>query len=519
MRIGSALRRAAAISPARTATTFADRTHTWEKLADRVARLASALRALGVERGDRVAILAYNSDCYLEAMYAAPWVGAIIVPVNTRLAKPEVLHWLSDSGARTWLVGGEFVSMATSLRHELPDVRDYVVVDAPVPSQGWLAYEDLVRDARPIPEIDGTDNEPAAIFYTGGTTGRSKGVTLSHRNLLASALQTLAHVHWDHNDNYLHAAPMFHMADGLGTYAALLAAAQQTIVSRFTAPAVLDAIAEHRVTCTVAVPTMIDLLVHDPTAPEHDLSSFTSLVYGGSPIPEAVMEQALKVLPHTRLFQLYGQSEASPTLTVLGPEHHVFDGPTAGRTRSAGRATMGCEVQVWGSDDTVLPTGDVGEIVARGDNVMLGYWNQPETTTHTLRGGWLHTGDMGYLDEDGFLFVVDRAKDMIVTGGENVYSAEVENALMAHPAIAQAAVIGIPDSRWGEQVHAVVVLHQGASATPADIIAHCRTLIARYKCPKGVEIRSEPLPQTGAGKYLKGVLRGPYWRDVDRNVN
>ncbi|GAB3976780.1 long-chain fatty acid--CoA ligase [Actinoallomurus acanthiterrae] len=518
MRIGSALRRASAVFPHRVATTFAARTRTWEEFGDRVARLGSALCGLGVEPGDRIAILAYNSDRYLEAMYAAPWIGSIIVPINTRLAAPEILHWLTDSGARTWLVGPEFIDLAETLRLELPQVRDLIALEAPMP-EGWSSYEGLITGAAPIPESEGPDTAPAAIFYTGGTTGRSKGVTLSHRNLLAGALQTLAHVHWDHTANYLHAAPMFHMADGLGTYAALLAAARQTIVDRFTPAGVLDAIEHHQVTCTVVVPTMIDLLVSDPSAIGRDLSSFTSLVYGGSPMPEAVMGRALKVLPQTGLFQLYGQSEASPTLTVLGPEHHSFDGPTAGRTRSAGRATIGCEIAIAAPDDSHLPPGEVGEIIARGDNVMLGYWNQPEVTAHTLRSGWLHTGDAGYLDKDGFLFVVDRVKDMIVTGGENVYSAEVENALMANPAIAQAAVIGIPAPPWGEQVHAVVHLHADSSATAKEIIDHCRSLIAGYKCPKSVEIHPEPLPQSGAGKYLKTVLRAPYWRDAERNIN
>jgi long-chain acyl-CoA synthetase len=327
------------------------------------------------------------------------------------------------------------------------------------------------------------------------------------------------HVGWDQTSNYLHAAPMFHMADGLGTYAALLLGAQQTVIDRFSPPAALDVIQRHRVTCTVVVPTMIDLLVTEQSATARDLASFTSLVYGGSPMPEAVMARVAEVMPHTRLWQLYGQSEASPTLTVLGPQYHVFDGPMAGRTRSAGHPVVGCEVTILGPNDSPLPPGEVGQIAGKGDNVMLGYWNQPAATKAALANGWLHTGDAGYLDEDGFLFVVDRVKDMIVTGGENVYSAEVENALMAHPAIAQAVVIGIPAQPWGEQVHAVVHLHAPGSVSEQEIIAHCRERIANYKCPKSVELRDEPLPISGAGKFLKNVIRAPYWRGTQRFVN
>ncbi|MDT0307333.1 long-chain-fatty-acid--CoA ligase [Streptomyces sp. DSM 44917] len=519
MRIDTVLRRAAHTYPHSVATEFEDRSRTWSDLLHRVRRLAGALRGLGVGPGDRVAVLGHNSDRYLEVLYAVPWAGAIVVPVNTRLAAPETDHWLRDSGSRVLLVEQEFRDLAEKLRGGLPGLAHVVGIDVPDAPAGWHDYETLLAGAAALPAAEGPDTDPAAIFYTGGTTGRSKGVTLSHRNLLASALQSLVDLGWSESSVYLHAAPMFHMADGLGTYAALLAAARQTMCRRFDVPRVLAAIEEHGVTCSVMVPTMIDMLVSHPDTGRHDLSTVACLAFGGSPMPEATVRRARGVLPAARLFQLYGQSEASPTLTVLRPEYHVFDGPLAGKTRSAGRPATGCEVAVVGEDGAFLPPGEVGEIVGRGDNVMLGYWQRPELTAETLRGGWLHTGDAGYLDEDGFLFVVDRIKDMIVTGGENVYSAEVENALMLHPEVTEAQVIGIPATEWGEAVHAIVRVRGPRVPTAEEIIAHCRAHIANYKCPKSVEFRDEPFPTSGAGKYVKQQLREQYWAGRERRVN
>lgn len=519
MRIDSALNRARAIYAHRTAVQFAGRSQTWDELGDRVARLGGALRHLGVSPGDRVAVLGLNSDRYLEVLYAVPWIGAVVVPVNTRLAPPETRHWLVDSGASVVLVDSDFTERIADLLPELSDVAHVVALDAQAERPGWSRYDELVNGAQPVAAHEGADHDAAVIFYTGGTTGVSKGVTLSHRNVLASALQSLTALKWDHSSVYLHAAPMFHMADGLGTFAALLAGSKQTMCPRFEVNEVLRTIESKGVTCSVVVPTMIDLLVSDPASATFDLSRLRCLAFGGSPMPEAVVMRATARMPHVELYQLYGQSEASPTLTVLGPEHHVFEGPGAGKTRSAGQACIGCEVAIVDEQDLVAPTGVVGEIVGRGDNVMLGYWNLPELTSQTLRGGWLHTGDAGYIDEDGFLFVVDRVKDMIVSGGENVYCAEVENALTLHADITEAQVIGIPHADWGEAVHAIIRVRDGSAPTEREVIDHCKQHIASYKCPKSVETRVEPFPKSGAGKYLKKELRETYWSDHARRVS
>jgi len=275
----------------------------------------------------------------------------------------------------------------------------------------------------------------------------------------------------------------------------------------------------NKVTEVLLVPTMIQMLVDHPALGSHDLSSLTRIVYGASPISEAVLDRAMAALPNTRFVQAYGMTELSPIATILHWHEHIGEGRAKGRHRAGGRATLGCEVRIVDANDQPVASGTVGEIVARGDNVMMGYWERPEETERALAGGWMHTGDGGYMDEDGFVYVVDRVKDMIISGGENVYSTEVENAVAQHPAVAQCAVVGIPSEEWGEQVHAVVVRKPGADVSAADIIAFCKARIASYKCPRSVEITDAPLPMSGAGKILKRELRKPFWEAKERRVN
>lgn len=275
----------------------------------------------------------------------------------------------------------------------------------------------------------------------------------------------------------------------------------------------------HKITHLLLVPTMITMMVHHPEVGKHDLSSVERLLFGASPMPEAVLHRASEIMPATQFVHLYGQSEASPVLTMLDPRYTCFEGPYAGRVKSAGRAVLDCSIRIHDVDDNEVPRGTIGEICARGSMVMLGYWKQPELTAQTLRNGWLHTGDGGYMDDEGFIFIVDRVKDMIISGGENVYSAETEEALYNHPAVAECAVIGVPDDTWGERVHAIVRLKPGMRATGEALIVHCHTLIANYKCPRSVDLRDEPLPLSGAGKILKTELRKPFWEDKGKRVN
>jgi long-chain acyl-CoA synthetase len=264
---------------------------------------------------------------------------------------------------------------------------------------------------------------------------------------------------------------------------------------------------------------MINMVVHQPTIGDYDLEALESVWYGASPMPEAVIQQALKVMPKVQFYQVYGQTEAAPAITALLPERHTFEGPLAGKMKSAGQALPGIEVCIMDENNQRVDYGVVGEVCMRGPNIMKGYRNMEEQTANTIVDGWLHTGDGGYMDEEGFVFIVDRVKDMIISGGENVYSAEVENALYQHDAVSQCAVIGIPHEKWGEAVHAIVVLKEGATSDEAALIEHCKSLIAGFKCPRSVSFQSEPLPLSGAGKILKTELRKPYWKKGERNVN
>jgi long-chain acyl-CoA synthetase len=342
---------------------------------------------------------------------------------------------------------------------------------------------------------------------------------LSHGNLMANALNALGEGLWPSNSVYLHAAPMFHLANGAAMYSVLLSGGSNVVIRGFTPEGTAGAIAKERVTDVLLVPTMIQMLVDHPTLGSYDLSSLRRIVYGASPISDAVLMRAMKALPTTDFTQAYGMTELSPIATLLHWKEHIGDGHTKGRHRSAGRATFGCEVWIVDANGKVLPSGSVGGIAVRGDVVMMGYWERPEETARAVIDGWMHTGDGGFIDADGFVYVVDRVKDMIISGGENVYSAEVENALAQHPAVAQCAMIGIPSERWGEQVHAVVVPKSGASATPEELMEFCKTLIASYKCPRSADISSKPLPLSGAGKVLKRELRRPFWETRERLVS
>lgn len=357
------------------------------------------------------------------------------------------------------------------------------------------------------------------LFYTGGTTGKSKGVMLSHRNLAYNVLQSLPYFEINEDDVFLHAAPMFHIADGFCCMLTATMGCTNVIVPAFEPVLVLETLQNEEVTAALLVPTMINMLVNFPRLSEYDLSKLQRLLYGASPMPEAVILKALEVIPHVNFYQAYGQTEASPVVTVMEPRYHTVSGPFAGKIQGAGRAVAGVDLVILDEEGNRVETGEVGEVCIRGENVMLGYWNLPEITAEALRGGWLHTGDGGRLDQEGMLFIVDRVKDMIVSGGENVYSAETEQAVYQHPAVAECAVIGIPHETWGEQVHAIVVLKPGQELTGQELIDHCKTLIAGFKCPRSVTFREEPLPLSGAGKILKKDLRAPYWEGQKRSVS
>ncbi len=512
------IKRATQIDGDAIATVDGDRTQTWREYLSRVARFAGGLRKLGVGEDDCVAILALNSDRYFEFMFAVPWCGGVFQPVNTRLAGPEVVYWLNDSEAKVLVVDKSFIDLVASIRNELKFVEEVIFIDEGEVPEGLIAYRDVVS-AEPIEDAQRSGDDVAGLFYTGGTTGRSKGVMLSHTNLVINALQSVPVLDCRPGDRILHVAPMFHIADAFICMTSALMGGSNYFNPAFEPLSTLKSIEEHSIQRMLLVPTMVNMLVNHPDVAKHDLTTLRGVMYGASPMPESVIRKAMKELPGTRFFQAYGQTEAAPAITVLSPERHVFDGPLAGKMKSAGQAVPGVDLAVLNEEGVPVETGVVGEVCMKGPNMMLGYRNMEEQTSKTIVDGWLHTGDGGYLDEDGYLYIVDRVKDMIISGGENVYSAEVENAIYQHLAVNQCAVIGIPHEKWGEEVHAVIVLHEGQSLEQEVIVEHCKSLIAGFKCPRSVTFRDEPLPLSGAGKILKTELRKPFWPEGKRNVN
>jgi acyl-CoA synthetase (AMP-forming)/AMP-acid ligase II len=503
MHLTQAVHRVVQQDPQRMLTMCGGRVRSATESMERVARLAGGLRALGVRRGDRVALFGPNSDRYHECLLAVPWADGVVVPINSRWIAAEVGHALRDSGAVVLVVDEAFVPMIAALRGAAPGLSAVVVMGDGPPPAGALGFEELAATSAVLNDSRRGGQDLFGIFYTGGTTGRSKGVMLTHANITASALGCLATAQFiTPGGRLLHAAPMFHLAD-LATWAAmLLTGGTHVILPGFTPAGVLAAIEEHQVTDVLLVPTMIQILADFPESGRFDASSLKHLIYGGSPITRGLLGRARKVFPLAGFVQAYGMTELAPVATLLLPEDH--DVPDL--ARSAGRAAPHCELQIVDPDGVEVPRGQVGEIVVRGDHVMPGYWQRPEETAAALRDGRMHTGDAGVMDAHGYLFVVDRLKDMIISGDENVYSAEVEDALALHPAVASCAVIGLPDEQWGERVHALVVLAPGTSVTTDEVREFCRRHLAAYKIPRTVEV-VDALPVSAAGKVVKRQLR------------
>jgi acyl-CoA synthetase (AMP-forming)/AMP-acid ligase II len=506
------LRRAEQVRPNATATVSTRRRQTYTEFAQRVRRLAGALRRLGVEPGDRVGMLALNSDRYLEYYLGVWWAGGVVNPVNTRWSSAEIVYSLNDCDTRLLLVDDQFSATVPALLERSTCLRSVVhICDGETPSS-MLSYEALVADGEPVEDALRSDDDLAGVFYTGGTTGFPKGVMLSHGNLLSNAVAGLVEVPMPSEWNILHVAPLFHLAALSLAIRTFVRGAGHIILPAFNPLDVIQVIESERVNSVVLVPTMIQSVVDHPKLREHDLSSLEQILYGASPISEALLDRALAAFPGVEFAQGYGMTELSSGISFLLGHSHTPAGRAAGKLRSVGQAICGVDVRILDSHGCELARGKVGEIVVRSPGMMLGYWNRPAETERALRGGWMHTGDAGYLDEEGYLYIVDRLKDMIITGGENVYSAEVENALASHPAVAACAVVGIPDEKWGEAVHAVVVLREGARVSDEELRLHCRALIAGYKCPRSVEFRSS-LPLSATGKLLKFKLRDEYLKD------
>jgi len=489
------LGRAARYYPERLALASEGRRSTFRELHERVAGLAAALRECGFATGDRLALLVPNEADYLELVYACAWLGVIAVPLNTRLSPREIDRVLLDATPHGLI------------RHSL--------LPAPTVQIGWqrvLDEEPLEPRGDSHPDAIYDPNAVLALIYTSGTTGLQKGVMLTH----AATLANIQHINYwmPHREEgvYLHAAPLFHIADFPFMFAAPAFGASQSTIPKFSPRGFCEAVQRERVSHTVLVPTMINLLTQFQELGRYDLSSLKQLGYGGSPVAPELIYRTRAVFPNLKLLQVYGLSEAG-FLTALQDDEH-----TPQRLSSCGRPCPGVDVHVVDASGTEVPVGRSGELVARGANVMGGYWHQPDETAAAFRGGMFRTGDVGYQDAEGYFYLLDRLKDMIVTGGENVYPGEVEAVLYEHPAILEAAVFGIPDPLWGELVTACIVLKPGMTLSAEAVIAHCRHLLANYKTPRRIEFSETELPKTGSGKILKRALRERFWTHQERAV-
>ncbi len=511
MQITHTLLRAAELFPDRTATIFGDRRRNWAEVAGRVARLAAALRHLGVGDGDHVAVMAFNSDRYVELFYAIPWAGAEIIPLNIRWAEAEILSALAATRPAVICLDDSFIHLAGALSSAIPSLRSVIAIGDRAPDMGVAWYEQLIGEHSPAADRRRSGTDPYTLFFTGGTTGKPRGVSISHQNVTFASLSYIAELQLTHEMVHMHVGGFFHLSGAGHMWYTTMVGGAHVILPKFDVDAVLQALHRHRPTNTVLLPTMVNMLLNHPDASQYDLTSMRLCIYGGSSMPEALIKAFMVTLPSWSFVQVYAMTESTGLATFLPWHRHVDSASGGNKIGSVGCAALGVDVRIIDTDGHEVPRGDVGEIAISGFNVMAGYREQPELSAAALRGGVLRSGDLGTMDRDGFVYVVDRAKDMIISGGENVYSAEVENALYSHPAVQECAVIGIPDETWGEAVHAIVVCRTGNSATPHELIAHCRMRIAGYKCPKAVDVRTERLPLSPAGKIKKDVLRAPYW--------
>ncbi len=487
---------------------------TFAELDTRANQVANGLMALGVQPDQRVGYLAKNTAYYYEMMFGCTKARAVMNAVNTRLAAPEVQFILSDAQVRVLFVGPEWFGMIEAIKDECPHLEHIITLEGE--HEGWPEYTSW-RDGQDAtsPGLETKDDDDVIQLYTSGTTGLPKGVMLTNANY-RGFMEQAGQLEWssyDAGDSVMNAMPLFHVA---GVNVGILATAQgaRTVVLPEINPAeILDLIEKEEINHAFFVPAVILMLSQMPDFRQRDYSKLKQIFYGASPITEDLLITAVEVMG-ARFTQVYGLTETTGGGTYLPPEAHE---PSRGKLRSCGVPYPDTIIHCVDSDGKPVPTGEVGEIVIQSSFVMKGYWNRPEATEDAIRNGFFHTGDAGYFDEEGFLFIHDRVKDMIVSGGENVYPAEVENAIFGHPEVADVAVIGVPDEKWGESVKAIIVPKDGANPSPESIISWAREKIAGYKCPKSVDY-IEALPRNPSGKILRKDLREPYWADQERRV-
>ena len=506
MKLTHILQKAAHDYPERPGITFDGLTRTWREVLERCEKLAGALSLLGLQPGDRLAILSHNSSAMAEFFYGPLWCGVVPVPLNWRWTLQELTPCLDDCEPVMLVVDSAHAHLAIELKARCSSIQTLVYVNEGALPEGFVSYESLLESAARISYSPYGGEDLAAIVYTGGTTGRSKGVMLSHSNLYINAMNHLEFDAPGVGQSIVLSGPMFHISALCRVYIHTLMDVHMIILPQFDALQLMEVVQTHGVTSLILISAMAALLLDHPRYPEFDLSTLRKINYGAAPMPPSLIKRLREAFPEVSFYHGYGATEAAGVISTLPVKEEFLQGDAVVRLNSVGKPAPYLELRIMDEQDEEVSPGTVGEIVIRGPHVMKGYWKMPKESAKVFRNDWYHTGDAGYRDDEGYVFLVDRMKDMIISGGENVYSVEVERVIDLHPAVRQCAVVGLPDDTWGEVVHAVISLESGHTLAAEELIEHCREYIARYKCPKGLTIWSE-LPLSSAGKLQKNEIR------------
>lgn len=517
MLVGDIPGRNAGLYPDKTAIIQGNIRVTFAQFDERVNRLANAILGLGSMKGDRIAILDHNCYQYIELYFALAKIGMPVVPLNYRYNPKEILYVVIDSGAKMIFFAKEYLPTIEMVKKENTSVKHFICIDDSLP--GMKNYEEIISMASAVEPVPTLDEEDIAILgYTGGTTGKPKGVMTTHRNIITSCYNTALERLLIPNDTHLIIHPIFHAGGANSMFAFSFVGATNVILNTSNIDVILKTIQEYKISHLMLVPTMMLSMIEHPNIRSYDLSSIKTIYYGTAPISIEPLKKAISLFK-CNFSQTYGMTETFVPISILKPEDHKLAGGPEDdkRMSSAGREVMGVKVKIVDNNGRELERGKIGEIVVKGKNVMKGYWNQPGLTQEVLQDGWLYTGDMGKMDEIRYIYIVDRKKDMIISGGENIYAKEVEDVLSAHPAVAEAVVIGVPDDKWGEAVKGLVIRKRGAEVSEEELISFCKSRVASYKKPKSVEFMNA-FPKSAAGKVLKRELRQKYWEGRDRKI-
>jgi long-chain acyl-CoA synthetase len=519
MSVGDILRRSAAKFPNKTGIVFEDARYTYEELNLRVNSLTDSLMQMGLKQGDRVAVLLHNCPEFFEIYFASAKSGGIFVPINNLLREKELRQILEYIRPRFLFLDPEYEGLVNSIRSDLKFIEFFVDIEG-ASSASFSQYESLIDQGKPKePDVRVADDDIMSIFLTSGTTGLPKGAIRTHRHDFINAMTGAIELKIEYDDRALLLFPFYHVTFEDSIRHILMA---NTIVIRkeghFNPKEVLEILSRERLTICQFVPTMISSMLQEKSIEEYDLSCFRLLSYAASPMPVELLKKTMKRFK-CQFMQFYGQTETGPLTTVLKPEDHVLDGTEAemARLASAGRPVVDYEIRIVNEEGNEMAVGEVGEIIVRSEAMTIGYWNLPEETSGAIKDGWLYTGDFGKFDDQGYVYIIDRKGDMIISGGKNIYPREIEEVLYTHEAILEASVIGVPDDHWGESVKALVVLKEGMKASEEEIIAFCKENMVSYHKPRSVEFRQE-LPKSPTGKILKRVIREEYWKGRDRRV-